>query len=332
MTAGKRGKRTDSKRGVCISDRKDLDGVGAAALVKRATNASCLLVNRTDLWKALEDVSTDDALDSLYVCDFGISKADYDRFVETSSLICERASMTYIDHHMVDKALLDRLEKAGVVVEHSMAECSTVLAYKAFQGVLPREASFVAACAAVTDYKDDGPLGSQLIKHHDRLFVMFEATTALHHIDAIQDSDTDLALMVEHLAKMGYPHQIPGAMTNAGLQADVLVARISRIGENHTKMRHLAYVEVESNASGIVNSLLGMSGKGVAVAYRTAMDGWHAVSVRGYADRIHLGVLVDSLASGMGGRGGGHKHACGASIPPGWMREFLTRLDSHLGR
>ena len=311
---------------LCISDRKDLDGVGAAALVKRATGARCLMATNTDLWKALVDVSVDDALEHLYVCDFGLSTTNYDRFADLAGLICERAKMTYIDHHTIDASMVDRLRGLGMVVEHSERECSAVLAYRMFHRALPAEASFLAACAAITDYKDDGPLGAELIKRHDRLLVMYEATTCNQHIDAIQGDDAELSKTVEHLSKMTYPHQIPNAVTNATARADLLVDAVSRIPQDSYRMTNLAYMESETNSSGLANSVLGMSGKRVAVVYRTTRDGWHLLSVRGRTN-IHLGRLVDSLAGGMGGRGGGHKHACGAVIPPGWLTEFLTRLD-----
>lgn len=318
-----------TRKTVCISDRKDMDGVGAAALVKCATDARCVMATTTGLWKSLYDASVDDSLESLYVCDFGLSRTNYAKFAGLAGLICERAEMTYVDHHTIEPSILDRLRDAGVSVVHSELDCAAVLTHELLAGKLPAGASFLAACAAMTDYKDDGPLGSKLIGLHDRQFVMFEAMVANQHIDAIQDSDCEMGRTVSHLAKMGYPHQIPGAVANAKTRADLLVERICRLEKDGERMSNLAYVEVPGSPSGIVNSLLGMSGLGVAVAYSTADDGWCRASVRGRTG-AHLGKLVDSVATSVGGRGGGHRNAAGAAVPPGCMGEFLARMDQAL--
>ena len=74
---------------------------------------------------------------------------------------------------------------------------------------------------------------------------------------------------------------------------------------------------LDSGASGAVNFVLGFSGKDVGIAYKERVDkGIYAVSVRGSPScKTHLGRLVSSVSSKLGGSGGGHDKACGAVIP-----------------
>ena len=98
-------------------------------------------------------------------------------------------------------------------------------------------------------------------------------------------------------------------------------------------MKNLAYTEIlDSGASGAVNFVLGLSGKDVGVAYKERVGhGIYAVSIRGSkACKIHLGKLVNPLATSLGGSGGGHDKACGAVIPKEKIKQFLKEFNSKL--
>ena len=99
-------------------------------------------------------------------------------------------------------------------------------------------------------------------------------------------------------------------------------------------MKNLGYMEIlDSGASGAVNFVLGLSGKDVGVAYKERTDyGIYAVSVRGSkACKVHLGKLVNKLATEAGGSGGGHDKACGASVPKENIKKFIKNLNDSLG-
>jgi len=42
---------------------------------------------------------------------------------------------------------------------------------------------------------------------------------------------------------------------------------------------------------------------------------------------VHLGRLINSIASELGGSGGGHDKACGAVIPKEKIKEFIQLVD-----
>ena len=55
------------------------------------------------------------------------------------------------------------------------------------------------------------------------------------------------------------------------------------------------------------------------------------MSVRGSKScKIHLGKLVSKISTELGGSGGGHDKACGASIPKNKIKKFLTDLNKSL--
>ncbi|VVC05449.1 DHHA1 domain protein [uncultured archaeon] len=99
------------------------------------------------------------------------------------------------------------------------------------------------------------------------------------------------------------------------------------------KMKNLSYMEVtDSGASMVVNFVLGLSGKDVGVSYKLREEqGIYAVSIRGSkACKLHLGKIINQLATDLGGSGGGHDKACGAVIPKEKMGQFLKKFNSKL--
>ncbi|HZA07863.1 MAG TPA: DHH family phosphoesterase, partial [Nitrososphaeraceae archaeon] len=110
---------------------------------------------------------------------------------------------------------------------------------------------------------------------------------------------------------------------------------IKKIEESIMTTDNLAYVEsnLDLSSSMIVNSVLGMSGRAVAMAYKLKDDiDCYMISVRGSKDcRVHLGRLVNDIASEIGGSGGGHDKACGAVIPKQKIEEFIMLLDKAIG-
>ena len=98
-------------------------------------------------------------------------------------------------------------------------------------------------------------------------------------------------------------------------------------------MKNLGYMELsDSGASGAVNFVLGFSGKDVGVAFKERADhGIYAVSVRGSKDcKLHLGKIINTLATDLGGSGGGHDKACGAVIPKSKIKTFLKEFNKKL--
>ena len=141
--------------------------------------------------------------------------------------------------------------------------------------------------------------------------------------------------MVEELSESKYPHEIPNSFEFAQLQVEKLASIISKVKENMKLKKNLGYMEItDSGASGAVNFVLGLSGKDVGVAYKERVDyGVYAVSVRGSKQcKIHLGKLINKIANDVGGSGGGHDKACGASVPKDKITKFINAINASLGK
>ncbi len=338
MTAAKKTKTVKKLRTkvICLSHMEDADGISAAALVREAFGGDSVLVDYPGMMPALELVAQDEKLKSLIICDVGLAKNNQDKFVDIlSGLRKKRVSITYIDHHDIDPEIVKKLEKAKVKVIHDVNECTTVQVYDAYKSKLSDHSSFIAACAAITDYMEDRPKGAKLLQIYDRQFALISATVLTYNIVGHQKDPDYLQYLVEVLSESKYPHEIPNTFEFAQIQVEKLAGMIAKVKKSLKTMKNLGYMEIlDAGASGAVNFVLGLSGKEVGVAYKERVDhGIYAVSIRGSKScKVHLGRLVNSLAAEFGGSGGGHDKACGAVIPKAKILAFVKELNSRLNQ
>jgi oligoribonuclease NrnB/cAMP/cGMP phosphodiesterase (DHH superfamily) len=319
---------------ICISHKEDADGISSAALVRQAFGGDAILVDYPGQMDALRQVVADEKLKSLYICDLGLSKKTQDEFVDLlTSLRKNKVSVTYIDHHDIDPTIVKKLEKIKVKIIHDINECTAVQVYSAYKSKLTDHASFIATCAAITDYMEDRPTGSKLLQIYDRQFALISATVLTYNIVGHQKDPDYLLYLVEELADSKFPHEIPNTFEFAQIQVEKLSQMISKVKAGLKTMKNLGYMEIlDAGASGAVNFVLGLSGKEVGVAYKERVDhGIYAVSVRGSKSlKTHLGKIVNILATDLGGSGGGHDKACGAVIPKPKIKTFIKELNKKL--
>ncbi|WOV92804.1 MAG: DHH family phosphoesterase [Candidatus Nitrosoabyssus spongiisocia] len=318
----------------CLSHKEDADGISSASLIKQSFNADITLVDYPGQIAALEEIASDKKLKMLFICDFGLSKTNQDKFVEILTALRKRlVKIAYIDHHDIDPKIAKKIKKIGVQLVHNINECATVLVYDTFRKKLDKHASFVAACAAITDYMDDRPLGSKLLAMYDRQFVLINATSLTFNIVGHQKKEEFLLDLVNDLSKSKYPHDIDGFFDFAQSQASTLADVMNKVTRSMKVLKNLGYVEVkDSGVSGAVNFVLGFSGRDVGIAYKNRVDhNIYSVSIRGSKNcKTHLGRLTNKLATSLGGSGGGHDKACGAIIPHSKIKKFIMEFNKSL--
>jgi len=330
-------KTTKSKRSkiLCISHQEDTDGISSAALIKQAFGGDTILVDYPGIVDALESLRNDEKLKKLFICDLGLNKQINDYFVDLlTELRKKQISITYVDHHELDSKIIAKLKKIKVKLIHDTSECTAVLIYDAFKKKLPEHSTFIAACAAITDYMENKPIASKLLQIYDRQFALISATVLTYNIVGRRQKDLDyLYYLVDELSESKFPHEIPNTYEFAAIQVRKLAEMMTTVRKSMKILKNLAHMEVlGSGASGVVNFVLGFSGKDVGIAYKERVDkGIYAVSVRGSQScKTHLGRLVSSVADKFGGSGGGHDKACGAVIPKDNMKKFLREINSQL--
>jgi RecJ-like exonuclease len=322
---------------VCISHKEDVDGISSAALIKTAFRVkSVILVDYSNLISTLEKLTASLGMgqktDRVFLCDLGLSKRNEQRFIDiVGGIISNGSNVTYVDHHELRSETANALRKTGVTLVHSVDECTSVQIYSKFKKKLKTQAAFFAAAGALTDYMENRPIASSIVAKFDRQFLMLEATALSYMISANQHNNEFLSKIVDSLAGMKYPHEIEGGFSIVEKQAQKISNAIKKIEKSIIKIDNLAYMQsnLDLSANMVVNSVLGISERAVAMVYKLKDDiNCYIISIRGSKDcKVHLGRLINDIASEMGGSGGGHDKACGAVIPKEKIQEFIQRLD-----
>ena len=328
-------KKSRRTKTICVSHKEDADGISSAALIKQVFGGDCILVDYPGMMDTLELLRKDHTLKKLIICDLGLNKQNTDAFLSLlTELIKKRVSVTYIDHHDLDSKIITKLKRTKVKLIHNITECTAVLVYDTFKKKLPEHSSFIATCAAITDYMEERPIATKLLQMYDRQFALINATALTYNIVGHQKDPDYLLYLVDELSESKFPHDIPNTFEFAQIQVGKLAEIISKVKKSMKVLKNLSYMEVlDSGASGAVNFVLGLSGKHVGIAYKERVDhGIYAVSVRGSRScKVHLGKLVSSIANDLGGSGGGHDKACGAVIPKDKIKKFVSKMNSQLG-
>src|SRR5918993_4870134 len=271
----------------------------------------------------------------LFICDLGLSRKTEDKFVGlVKEIISKGIKVTYFDHHDIDDELRKKLKKTGVTLIHSVEECTSVQIYSKYKNKLDSHAAFFAASAALTDYMECRPLASSIVSRYDRQFLMLEATALSYMISSNQHNEEFLVKVVNTLSEMKYPHEIEGGFAIAERYAKKVADGVRAVQGSIVAKKNVAYTQSISDlsASVIVNFVLGISEKPVAMVYRLKDDiNSYIISIRASnACSVHLGRIVNEVASNIGGSGGGHERACGAVVPKDKLVEFINAIDKRV--
>lgn len=326
---------------LCLSHKEDVDGIASAVLINSAfKTVQTILVDYSNLMYRLEKLSNElekvtKGYNRIFICDLGLNKKNHQKFVYTlNKFITLGYKVTYIDHHDIDQEIKRELKKIGVNIIHSTQESTSVQVYSRYKKRLKPEAAFFAAAGALTDYLETQPMASSIISRYDRQFLMLESTALSYMISSNQNDDDYLHNIVMSLSEMKFPHDIDGGF----LQAEKYAKKISnalRYLSKEIKIReNLAFVQntLDLASSTVVNFILGISEKKVAMVYKFKEEkGSFIISIRGSKEcNVHLGRIINEIASQLGGSGGGHDKACGAVVPNKKFDDFIALLEEKI--
>jgi hypothetical protein len=313
----------------CISHKDDPDGLSNAALVRCATNCSFSLTGYEDLERVLADVPRD--LDWLVLGDLGLSE----KTVLIGSLQTIARHVLYLDHHLLSFESKRALRRAGVIVRHSLDNCTSVLAWDVFRDRLPEGAVNLAAYGAVTDPPVSGRLTREVMLKTSWNLDAYEGHLLALALSSPACTTALRETVVRELATLKLPHQIVPVRRLADQQATSMLRIQQQLFGRAEVRRRIAIARGGRLSLGTTAELLlGVPNVVASLVYNTTRTPAHTrISVRSTdeCDR-HLGKLLSTLSRRVGGEGGGHKIAAGAMVPTKRLREFLRLFVREVGR
>ncbi len=265
-------------KSIILSHRKDADGITSASILKQLYDeAQVLLSDYSDIVETLSSIRY---AGDLFITDLALNDSTYDGFLkEIQRLAKSGARIQYIEHHPLKEEHMRKLEDAGVEIFHFTEESAAVLVYRRFEYQLKNSAhaKILAACGAITDMIDDGPLARKLVSSFDRQFLLYEASVLAFTIamirknsgDNIKNSSKSLVPIVEELAKGELPHEIQGAIGFSQEFAENAASLLKELKKEGKRVGNFAYVRTtESSTGNVAYSLIGAFNVPVGMAYR----------------------------------------------------------------
>jgi hypothetical protein len=312
----------------CISHKDDPDGLSNAALVRCATKCSFSLTGYEDLERVLADAPR--GLDWLVLGDLGLSEKT--ELIDNLPAIARH--VLYLDHHLLSVESKRALQRARVIVRHSLDNCTSVLAWDVFRDRLPEGAVNLAAYGAVTDPPVSGRLTRQVMLKTSWNLDAYEGHLLALALSSRACTTALRETTVRELAQLKLPHQIVPVRRLADRQATSML-RIQRqlFGQAEVRRRIAIARGGRLSLGTTAELLLGVPNVVASLVYHTTRPTAHTrISVRSTdeCDR-HLGKLLSTLSRRVGGEGGGHKIAAGAMVPTKRLQEFLRLFVKEVG-
>ena len=309
----------------------DCDGMTAGAIALVANpGARIWLTNPVRLDNVLKQIKEKYKL--IIIADIALNERDYDQtFQEIKRLTEMGTKIVYIDHHPFPEGISKKDIPATKIV-HKEGSCAAELTYLHFENKLSWKHKFLAAIGAVGDYETESKFAQEVMRDYDNRSISFQAAIIVQALGEIPEYDDNKMKksLIERLALGVLPSELNNLVERA-LRGSIVERNVREyVHKNAKKMKNIGYIKDIPTGGGFI-------GKGALFA-ATATDMLVGVcgnsirkkismSIRRRDDRINLNIATRKAAKEVGGSGGGHASASGATIEKSKWKKFLEFLD-----
>ncbi|NHJ05774.1 MAG: DHH family phosphoesterase [Candidatus Heimdallarchaeota archaeon] len=309
----------------------DCDGITAGAIALAANQGARIWITKpinldNDLRRIKEKI------DRIIITDIALNDRSLkDIFNEMQRLKKMGSEIIYIDHHPLPEGINKKNIPATEVI-HETNGCAAELTYLYFEKNLSWEHKILAAIGAFGDYEMDSIFAKEVMRDYDERSIAFQAAIIVQSLGEISEEDDLQAKksIIERLA-LGV---LPSELNN-------LVERALRGSQVERSVREYVHnnVLIKQNLGAVLDIPTGggFNGKGALFAATAAdkpvgvcgnsLGDRISTSIRRRDKKIDLNVVTRKAAKEVGGSGGGHPSAAGATVKREEWNKFLDLLD-----
>jgi len=309
----------------------DCDGMTSGAIALAAnTGARIWLTSPIRLDDDLKRLKS--KIDRIIITDIALNERDYNEvFLEMKRLTKLGTEIIYIDHHPLPDGVKIK-DIPATVVEHRLDGCAAEIAYLYFEEKLNWKHKFLAAVGAVGDYEMDTIFAQDVMNDYDHRSVYFQAAIIVQALGEIPSADDNRMKksLIERLALGILPSELNNLVDRA-LRGS-LVERLVReyVHKNAKHKKNIGYIRDIPTGGGFkgkgalfaatsTNKPVGICGN----SFRDKIS----MSIRRRDKSIDLNVATRKAAKEVGGSGGGHQSASGATVKKKNWNKFLELFD-----
>ncbi len=307
----------------------DADGICAAALARaRLPEAEVWFTRPVTLLRDLNEVELGTAV---VILDVAISESQKVQIFERMRELAKNDEVVYIDHHPLPPETLKRDIPATQLV-HSVAASTSELTFKLFRSELDPDLDRVAIWGAIADYIEETDFVREGLSKYDRRTIYLEAGLLSQ---ALAEAAGDYHFKRDVVLKLarGVPPSEISEVVERAMKATRRDWEVWRYVKEHVKREgNLAIVHNLPSGSLGKAALyaLGITGADVGICTRVNEAEVDMSLRRRVGIGLDLNVLLRHITARVGGSGGGHEGAAGATVPVERFDEFLDTLKKEI--
>ena len=307
----------------------DTDGICSAALVKaHFPEAEVWFTRPITLLRDLQEIQLGTAV---VVLDIAISEAHKGDLFQRLRELAQKDEVLFIDHHPLPPETLKRDVPATQFV-HEMGTSTSELTFRLFQSALDPDLDRVALWGAIGDYCEETEFVREALNKYDRHTVYMEAgllSQALGEAAGDYHYKRDVAFK---LAQNTPPTEIPEIVDRALKATKREWETWNYVKEHVVREGNLAILyDLPSGSLGkAAFHALGLTGADIGMCTRRSEEEVDVSMRRRAGVKIDLNELLRHITVRIGGSGGGHEGAAGASVPTELFDTFLETLKKEI--
>ena len=307
----------------------DTDGICAAALARaRFPEAEVWFARPVSLPKYLGKVEPGT---TVIICDIAISETQKEDLFGRIRELAQRDEVIYLDHHPLPPGTLRR-DVPATQFAHEIGVSTSELAFRIFIQDPNSDLDRVALWGAIGDYCEETDFVRDGLSKYNRRTIYMEAGLLSQALgDATGDYHYKRDVMFK-LSQGAPPTEIPEIVDRA-VRATKREWEVYEYVKKHVVRKgNLAIVyDLPSGSLGkAAMHALGVAGTDVGLCTRRDEDEIDVSVQRRAGVNIDLNEMLRHITARLGGSGGGHEGAAGATIPATILDVFLDTLKKEI--
>ncbi len=307
----------------------DADGICAAAIAKaRFPEADIWFTRPVALLKDLQAIQFGTVV---IILDVAISETHKTQIFQRIKELARGDEVIYIDHHPLSPGTLKN-DVPATHISHSTGASTSELAFRFFQSDIDPDLDRAALWGAISDYAVETDFVRAGLNKYDRRTIYMEAgllSQALGEAAGDYHYKRDIVLK---LAQGVPPSDIPEVVERAVKATKREWETWRYVKENAKKEGNLAIIfnlPVGSLGKAALYAL-GTTGADVGICTRTVENEVDLSARRREGIEIDLNTMLRHITARIGGSGGGHEGAAGATIPLEFFETFMEAVRKEI--
>lgn len=307
----------------------DSDGVCSAALVRSLfPDAEIKFTRPVTLLRDLQEIRPNY---TVVILDIAINETQKEEILAMIGELSNSGEVIYVDHHPLPYRMLKK-DIPATTLAHELGPSASELTFRLFKHGFSQEHERVALWGSIADYCEQTHFVQEALGRYDRRTIYMEAGLLSQAIGEAGGDYEFKRTVVESLSKLEFPSRMPEVVRRAIMATESEWELYRYVRANVERKGPLAVIRdlPRGSLGKAAIFAVGITGAEVGVCARRSGEEVDISLRRKRDSTVDLNEVLRRIVSRLGGSGGGHSTAAGASVSADLFDEFLDALQKEL--